>query len=373
MEGVHVLGVLLVHLIHVGLVDVRRDGLWCHPVVLRLIHIENVGSLGQAGRLRAIRDRRLRGVARRDTTITPRSIGSRRGGLRSASREWVERVRVRREGGRRVGATTTLLWWRSGPVLAITRVDLEAGRARSGVLTTHLKGRHHGLEALVARRVAGGKTRHAELVLLVVLRLAARLRDVRRIGRLQVGDRQTNLLDQTAISLSGDDLQLNENAFGSLDVTGALSRVHKGAGKDFVHDGNTIDLIAKNVGQDVVSWGVEQSLDDLLGSLRLDFLIDDTEHRQRRQLVGAQVREVGCKTRCEEVVARREARRVKKPCQQQCSVWVGGQRNRVEDYSGGEPTLLVEGDIGALKAGPHTASAEATLRDLPETIHHRIK
>ena len=49
MEGAHVRGVLLlVHLIHVCLVDMRRDGLRCHPVVLRLlVHVKHIGALGQ--------------------------------------------------------------------------------------------------------------------------------------------------------------------------------------------------------------------------------------------------------------------------------------------------------------------------------------
>ena len=69
MEGTHVGGVLLlVHLIHVRLVDVGRDGLRGHPIVLRLVHVHHVRGLGEAGGLAAVRDRR-RGVGGRHTTL----------------------------------------------------------------------------------------------------------------------------------------------------------------------------------------------------------------------------------------------------------------------------------------------------------------
>ena len=102
MEGTHVGGVLrLVHLIHVRLVDVGRDGLRGHPIVLRLVHVHHVRGLGEAGGLAAVRDRR-RGIGGWHATLllllllaavaATRAVVPGRSRLRSAHRERVEGV-----------------------------------------------------------------------------------------------------------------------------------------------------------------------------------------------------------------------------------------------------------------------------------------
>ena len=148
-----------------------------------------------------------------------------------------------------------------------------------GYFAAPLKGHHHELETLITRGVARRKTWHAELVLLVVFGLAAGLRDV-RVRRLQVGDRQANLFDQAVISLGSDDLGLDEDTLSGLDIARALRRVDEGAGEDLVDDSNTVDLVAEDVGENVIARRVEQYLDNLLGRLGLNFLVDNMEHRQ---------------------------------------------------------------------------------------------
>lgn len=56
--GRHVGRVLLVHLIHISLIDVRRNVLSWHAIVRRLVHVHQVGSLAEARRLSTERNGR---------------------------------------------------------------------------------------------------------------------------------------------------------------------------------------------------------------------------------------------------------------------------------------------------------------------------
>lgn len=64
---------------------------------------------------------------------------------------------------------------------------------------------------------------------------------------------------------------------------------------------------------------------------------------------------------------------VQQPSEQEGPIWVRRKGDRIEDDSGCDATLLVEGDVRALQAGPHATSAETSLSDLPHPIYDRIE
>jgi len=132
-----------------------------------------------------------------------------------------------------------------------------------------------------------------------------------------------------------------------------------------VHDCYSVDLVSQNVGKDAVVRRLEECLDDLLRSLGLDLLIDNSQHGQRSQLVRAQMGQVRGKSRREEHVSRGESGGIEQPGQQQGTVRVGGKWDRVENDRSTDSTLLVDGDVRAFQTSPHTTSTKAALSDLP--------
>ncbi len=144
-------------------------------------------------------------------------------------------------------------------------------------------------------------------------------------------------------------------------------------GQNLVHDSNSVDLIAQDVRQNMVARRREQRFNNLARRLWLDLLIDDAKNGQRRQLVRAQMGQVRREARGQQVVPGWETRGIKKPRQEQRTVRVSGQRDRVEDHGGGNPTLLVDGNVGALEAGSHAPSTEAALSNFPHAIHDGVK
>lgn len=107
---------------------------------------------------------------------------------------------------------------------------------------------------MVCGRIASWQARYAVVVLAVVLSLRG-LGRVTIVGRLQIWHRQTDFLNETTVSLSGNDLELNEHSLRGLDIDGALIRIDKGAGQDLVHDSDAVNLISQNVCQDVIVGG----------------------------------------------------------------------------------------------------------------------
>lgn len=85
------------------------------------------------------------------------------------------------------------------------------------------------------------------------------------------------------------------------------------------------------------------------------------------------MRQVGRETRRKKVVPRRERICVKQPCQQQCTVRVCRQRNRVQDHGSSNTTLLAQRNMWAFKTRSHATCTEATLSDLPHAIDHSIE
>ena len=71
-------------------------------------------------------------------------------------------------------------------------------------------------------------------------------------------------------------------------------------------DGDTIDLISKNVRENVITRRVEKRLNDLLGSLGLNLLIDDPQNREGGKFMGTQMRQVRREARSQQFVAGRE-------------------------------------------------------------------
>lgn len=154
-------------------------------------------------------------------------------------------------------------------------------------MTSHLQRGHHGSKTLVGRRITGGETRDTEIALRGVLGLC-RLSDVgSRVSGLQVGHRQADFLNQATVSLGSNHLQLDQNALGSIHISGTVRWVNEGAGENLVNNSDAIDLVSEDIGENVVGRGIEQCLDDLPGSFRLDLLVDNPQHSQRCQLVGA--------------------------------------------------------------------------------------
>jgi hypothetical protein len=88
-------------------------------------------------------------------------------------------------------------------------------------------------------------------------------RHIARIRWLEGGDRKTNLLNKAAVSLSCYNLQLNQNTLCCLHILGFLGHINERACQYFMDDSNTIDLIPKNVGKDMVSGGRKQRVDNL--------------------------------------------------------------------------------------------------------------
>lgn len=78
-------------------------------------------------------------------------------------------------------------------------------------------------------------------------------------------------------------------------------------------------------------------------------------------------------SRSQERVTRREVRRIQKPCQQQRTIGIGGQRYRVEDNGRSNLALLVESNVLTLQTCSHATSTKAALSNLPKTIHHCLK
>lgn len=119
------------------------------------------------------------------------------------------------------------------------------------VLTSHLKSSHHGRKPLVVIGVSLRQSWYAGV--LVDLSRLPRRRHVASEGWLEVRNRKSNLLNQPPVRLSGNNLQFDENPFRSLHIFLLVNRVDEGAGEDLVHDSDSIDLIAQNVRQNVIS------------------------------------------------------------------------------------------------------------------------
>lgn len=258
----------------------------------------------------------------------------------------------------------------------VARINGELRRARLRVLSTHLQRGHHGGQILVMSGISGRKAGHpirrrwgAELGLGAWSRSRTTVGEV----RLKVGDGKTNFLDEAAVSLGSDDLQLDEDALRSLDVSGPLRRINEGAREDLVDHSHTIHLIAQDIGEHVVRGRVEQSIDDLGGRQRLHFLVHDAQDGQRRELVSAKVRKVRGEARRQEKIARGEAGRIEQPGEKKCTVRVRGQRNGVQDDRSRNASFLANSHMRALQASPHGTSAETALSNVPQTIYHGIE
>ena len=366
----HVGRVVLVHLVQVGLVDLLGDRLRRrHRVVGRgRAHVEHVRSLREAGGLSAVGHR---GGRSRDCTVAAWNTVPRGPCVRRTRIEGVEGIGVGREGRRRSGVARAV-----GSVLrrglTVPGIDLEARRASSSVLTTHLQSSHHRSQPLIGGWISSGEARNTEVALRCVLGLRG-LRHVRRVSWLQVGDGKANLLDQTTVCLRRDDLEFDQYPLGCIHIDGALLGVDEGAGQNLVDNSDTVNLISEDIREDVIVRRLEERLNDLCRRLRLHLLVDDPENSEGCQLVRAEMGQVGSEARGQQAVSRGEVRGVKEPCQQQSAVRVRGQRNGVQDDGSCDATLLADSNVRALETSPHTTSTEATLSNLPETVDHSLE
>src|ERR1700685_3169423 len=80
-----------------------------------------------------------------------------------------------------------------------------------------------------------------------------------------------------------------------------------------------------------------------------------------------------CESWCQQIVSGGETRRIQQPGEQQSAIRISSQRNRIEYYCRCDTALLVDGNIWALKAGPHTTRSKPALCHFPHAIHHGIE
>jgi hypothetical protein len=140
-----------------------------------------------------------------------------------------------------------------------------------------------------------------------------------------------------------------------------------------VHDGDAVDLISEDVREDMISRGREQGFDDFRRGGGLDFLVDNPQNGEGGQFVGTEMRQMGSEPRGEQIVPRRESRRVQKPGKQKGAVWVRSQWNGVEDDRCCDTALLAEGNVGALKTCSHATSTETALGNFPHPVDNRVE
>ena len=81
--------------------------------------------------------------------------------------------------------------------------------------------------------------------------------NVRRVLRLEVGNRQAHFFNETTICLRSNDFQLDQNTFRSFEERDLLSRIDEHARQDLVYNRNAVDLIPQDVRQDMVTGRVE--------------------------------------------------------------------------------------------------------------------
>lgn len=242
----HVLRVLGVRLVHVRLrltvhMWLRRHGLvrvLSHPEHARLVEL-GLGRVRAVGHWRRQRGRRTHGRA---VSSTPATLSL----IIVLVATWVLMVGISRRSipGRGTQA-----------VRCVRGIDMHLWRACLSVLTAHLERSHDGSQALVVRGIPRWKSRHCRSILLRTPGLPGW--GVVGVGGWIVGNGQAHFLDETAVRLGGRNLQLDEHALCGLYVTLLVHGVDERAGENLVHDRNTIDLVAKNIVQDMVTWGVE--------------------------------------------------------------------------------------------------------------------
>lgn len=225
---------------------------------------------------------------------------------------------------------------------------------------------------MVVGGITRGKPRNSKVLCGILGHLAGRRHGI-IVSRLEVRHGQTNFLNEPTVRLSGNDLQLNEDTLRRVDIHELHGRVEERAGQDLMHNRNTIDLVTKDVSENVVTRRIEESVNDLVRGLRLNLLVHNAQNCERCKLVRAQMRQVRCKARCQESVTRREARSVKKPGEQQRAVGVGRQRDRIEDDRGRDSALLVDRDVRALKTRTHAARTESALCDFPHAVDDGVE
>jgi hypothetical protein len=101
---------------------------------------------------------------------------------------------------------------------------------------------------------------------------------IRSVCGLVVRDGKTNFFNQPAISLSCDNLQLNQHPLSGLHISWLLDRVDKRASQDLVYDRNAIDLVTQHIGKNMVAGGQEQRLDNLTRRFKLNLLVHNPEN-----------------------------------------------------------------------------------------------